>query len=96
MSEKEFACDTSKIHRSIVQKISELEGLIDLKKYEELMDIVQTGDSALKQDSSNIWFMAVQKITALLGDSKLNKTAVDPLVEVRRMILDYYDIVSDD
>ena len=96
MSEKEFACDTSKIHRSIVQKVSELEGLIDLEKYEELMDIVQTGDSPLKQDSSDVWFLAVRKITALLGNSKLNKAAVGPLVEVRRMILDYYDIVSDD
>ncbi|MBO7560976.1 hypothetical protein J6T21_03010 [Candidatus Saccharibacteria bacterium] len=95
-TEKEYACDTKQIHRSIIESVSELNYLEGINEFDQLVDLVGTDDSIFKQDSSGSWLEALNKVNALLKSKEITNHERDQLILIRRKILEYCDLISDE
>lgn len=96
MSKTEYACDTGNLRRSILKKLSELKKLVGVTEYDELMTLVNSNESLFMQDSSGTWYKALNKVSGLLENKKLTSSERDQLVEIRRMVLEFCDLIADE
>ena len=96
MSKTDYACDTDNLRGSILKKLSELKELVGVNEYDELMTLVNSNESLFIQDSSGTWYKALNKISDLLKNKKLTSSERDQLVEIRRMVLEFCDLITDE
>ena len=96
MSKTEYACDTGNLRRSIIEKLSELNTLVGVTEYDELMALVKSNESLFVQDSSGTWYKALNKASDLLKNNLLTSSERDQLIEVRRMALEFCDLITDE